>query len=130
MSSFKRELFEVRFQQAFVGLKRLSPNRVVPLKWTVFEDVRLWPNDPSIEQIRKEAQLTIDANPSVWSEHPIENDNPISKKRLSALEQTQLDEESAIRKRLPNLRKSLMDTITRVRLIHYLGKEVYNNLPD
>jgi len=31
---------------------------------------------------------------------------------------------------MPHLRKSTMDTMTRVRFIHYIGQEAYNELPD
>lgn len=128
MSVFTREMYEIRFEQAVRAVNSLDPNRVLPLQWAVWEEIKKWPLAPSIDQLKVEAQLIVNSNPDVWSGHlqmPIS-----SKKQMTPLEKTKQEEEASLRRRLPHLRKSTMDTITRVRFIYYIGQQAYDELPD
>lgn len=128
MTKLTEELYESRFHQAVGAVENLAPNRVVPLRWALWVVVRDWPVAPSVERIRKEAQLMVNSEPSVWQSS--DSDYPKSRRHLSGLEKTKQAEEAAVRARLPKLRKGTMDGMTRARVVYYLGQDVYDRLPD
>jgi hypothetical protein len=129
MSVFTRKMYEIRFEQAVRAVKGLATNRVLPLQWAVWEEIKKWPLAPSIDQLRVEAQLIVNSNASVWSGHPHTPASPKSKK-MTPLEKNMQEQEASLRRRLPHLRKSTMDTMTRVRFLHYIGQQAYDELPD
>lgn len=129
MSVLSQEAYEIRFSQAVRAVKGLAPNRVVPLQWALWTEIQKWPIAPSIEQLRNEAQLMVNADRALWSGEANAG-NVSSKKGPTPLDIENAAQEASLRRRMPHLRKSTMDTMTRVRFIHYIGKEAYDELPD
>ncbi|MBX3488941.1 hypothetical protein [Parvibaculum sp.] len=129
MSELSQEAYEIRFSQAVRAVKDLAPNRIVPLQWALWAEVQKWPVAPSIEQLRNEAQLIVNSDRALWSGQANAGRSS-SKKSPTPLEIENAAQEASLRRRMPHLRKSTMDTMTRVRFIHYIGKDAYNELPD
>lgn len=71
----------------------------------------------------------VNSDRALWSGQ-VSAGNPSLKKKLTPLEIENAAQEASLRRRMPHLRKSTMDTMTRVRFIHYIGQEAYNELPD